>query len=261
MQISGEYVATTLQTYQVARAALPAAVADSTWTALGYLPDGLNCEALPPQTNPRQYAQLPPAIIVDIDDTVVDNTAFQARLILQDVDFNRERFKRWTDEARAPAIHGAVEFLSYAAGSLGVEIVYVTNRTKSQEEATRRNLLTLGFPLEKVHDTELTMDYDLVLTRKEYDKTSGEDKHARRRLVARSYRVLMLIGDNLGDFLPCVDELTAAGQKRVAREASRMWGNKWFVLPNPVYGIWAPRPYKSRADQLKRKYEMLDALE
>jgi acid phosphatase len=260
MQLSGEYRATAAQAYQVARSVLPLALEDTTWTALDYHPESVACDPAPLQTEVRQYAGLPPAIIVDVDDTILDNTAFQARLIEQDSEFDRQKFARWVNEAKAPAVPGAVDFFSYAADSLGVEIVYVTNRETYLEDGTRRNLQALGFPLEKIYDTKLTTSYDLVLMLNEYDKSPGGDKHARRRLVARYYRVLMLIGDNLGDFLPCVEKLTATEQKKLANETSHMWGAKWFVLPNPVYGIWEPSSGKSRAERLKLKYEMLETL-
>jgi acid phosphatase len=259
-QHSGEYAGTTLQAYQAARANVKAALADSTWTALGFLPESFDCSAKPLQTDVALYAALPPAIIVDIDDTVLDNTAFQARLILEDINFDRRKWAEWTDEAQAPAVPGALEFLTWAAKDMGIEIVYVTNRRKPVEEATRANLRALGFPMDPIHDTEFAAKYDLVLTRGDYDSEASSDKNERRRLVANSYRILMLFGDNLGDFLPCVDKFPVADQRQAALASSDMWGTKWFVFPNPVYGIWEPKagdPDKRR----KLKLEMLRTLD
>lgn len=259
-QQSGEYTGTTLQVYRTARARLGEALGDSSWTALGFLPNLQNCGAVPLQTDTASYAALPPAIILDIDDTVLDNTAFQARLIMEDAEFDRRKWAEWTDEAQAPAVAGALEFLTWAAEDLGIEIVYVTNRRKPSEEATRANLRALGFPLDPTHDTEFTRNNDLVLTRGEYETDAPYDKRGRRRLVAGSYRVLMLFGDNLGDFLPCVQDFDTAAQRRAALASVNMWGEKWFVLPNPVYGIWEPTA-DDPAERRRLKLEMLDTLE
>ena len=259
-QQSGEYAGTTMQTYHAARARIRDALADSTWTALDFLPDVLDCGAEPLQTDASKYGALPPAIILDVDDTVLDNTAFQARLILEDAEFDRRKWAEWTNEAQSPAIAGALEFLTWAAEDLGVEIVYVTNRRKPNEGVTRANLRALGFPLDPVHDTDFTRKYDVVLTRGDYEPDAPYDKHERRRMVAESYRVLMLFGDNLSDFLPCVHAYPVADQRRAALASSHMWGVKWFVLPNPVYGIWEPKA-ADPAERRRLKLELLDPME
>ena len=74
-----------------------------------------------------------------------------------------------------------------------------------------------------------------------------QEKVTRRNLVAKNYRVIMLFGDDLGDFLPCVraklyapctEAATADSRRRMVEDNARYWGNGWYVLANPVYGSW-----------------------
>ena len=110
-------------------------------------------------------------------------------------------------EESSDAVAGVSDFLEYAQ-SKGVKIFYVTNRIAVAEDATRNNIQKLGLPL----DT----DRDVLLMKNENGWTS--DKVSRRELVAEDYRILLLIGDQLGDFLP-LDETTLEldSRKNLAR--------------------------------------------
>jgi acid phosphatase len=216
---SAEYAAVTLQTYGTARDKLDAALADSAWTALREQTEG--------------YAELPPGIIIDLDETVLDNRPFQMRLIREKREFDEEMWKEWVRLSRVEAVPGSVEFLQYAH-ERGVEVFYVTNRTHDVEDATRENLTLLGLPLNPEIDTVLT---------KHERPDWGSDKESRRRSVANSHRVLLIIGDNLGDFTRSKG-LARVIRRHTAFEYAAMWGEKWFMLPNPLYGSWvaATRP-------------------
>src|SRR5690606_11199373 len=135
---------------------------------------------------------LPPAVIVDVDETVLDNSYYQARMIRDNTAYSEATWGPWVMEARATAIPGAREFAGYAAKK-GVTIFYVTNRMSNLEEATRRNLAAEGFPLSTGVDT--------VLTRGERKEWSASAKGPRRAHVASTHRILLLIGDDLGDFV------------------------------------------------------------
>jgi acid phosphatase len=210
---SAEFTAVALQTYSAARKKLDAGLADPAWTACFEQSDS--------------YAALPPGIIVDLDETVLDNRPFQMRLIREGIEFDEEIWNAWVQGSRVDAIPGAVEFLRYAH-ERGVEVFYVTNRVHAVEPATRRNLALLGLPLNPEIDTVLT----------KYERPEwGSEKSNRREWIADSHRVLLIIGDNLGDFT------SAKGSSRQERRASvfehsAMWGEKWFMLPNPLYGAW-----------------------
>jgi acid phosphatase len=210
---SAEFTAVALQTYGVARGRLDGALDDPKWTAC--------------LEQPNDYEDLPPAIIVDLDETVLDNRPFQMRLIREGLEFDEEMWNEWVRESRVEAIPGAAEFLKYAADR-GVEVFYVTNRVHEVEAATRQNLAYLGLPLNE--------EFDTLLTKKERPEWTS-DKANRRALIASSHRVVLILGDNLGDFTS-EKPFLGQGRRKVAYAHTDMWGEKWFMLPNPLYGSW-----------------------
>jgi len=214
---SAEYAAVALQTYAGAREKLDLALADPAWTAYLEPSEG--------------YESLPPAIIIDLDETVLDNRPFQMRLIREGLEFDEAMWNEWVRESRAEAIPGSVEFLLYVH-ERDVEIFYVTNRAHSVEEATRANLVTIGVPLNAEVDTVLT----------KHERADWEsDKESRKALVAGSHRVLLIVGDHLRDFVR--GEGSSRDERRNATfDHAEMWGEKWFMLPNPLYGGWLGAP-------------------
>jgi 5'-nucleotidase (lipoprotein e(P4) family) len=238
IQTAVEYRALARQTYRLAAGQLDAALADPTWTA-----------ALEQEGDP---SALPPAVIVDVDETVLSNSAHTVRDIFDGTEFNEQSWGTWVEEARAPAVPGAVEFAQQAR-SKGVTIFYVTNRRAVLEEATRRNLAALGFPVDATRDTVLSVG--------ERPEWASSDKTARRRFVAAEFRVLLLVGDDFGDFVPARSSL----EERAALDGQYQarWGRQWIVLPNPVYGSWEGATFgfeygRSHAEKLRLKRERLD---
>ena len=210
-QTAAERLAGSLQTFRSAKQALDNALADSSWSAL-----------------PGQavYGKKP-AIIVDVDETVLDNTAYEARMILDGTKYP-EGWVSWGKEAAATEVPGAKDFLNYAA-SKDVTIFYVTNRVVELKEATKKNLTKLGIPWDKTKDT--------VLMRGE--NNWGSDKGPRRKLVGNEYRVLLMIGDNLGDFVDAKDNnLNPSNRKNIVSDYADYWGVQWFMLQNIAYGDW-----------------------
>ncbi|HGY56780.1 MAG TPA: 5'-nucleotidase, lipoprotein e(P4) family [Caldithrix abyssi] len=216
MQQSSEYEASALQAYKIAQNLLDKALADKNWTA-----------ALE-QTG--DYAQLPPAVILDVDETVLDNSPFEANLILNNASFSNTLWDKWCNEARAEAVPGAVEFCNYAAEK-GVTVFYLTNRRQHLTEATRRNLQKAGFPLSDKTETVIT-------------RTDTGDKGPRRHKIAENYRILLLIGDNNGDFASGFTKAPSAQRHKMVKDYRDYWGTKWIVLPNPSYGDWESALYE-----------------
>ncbi len=173
MQTSAEYRASAQQAYRLAAMQLDAAMRDARWTA-----------AVEQTADP---SALPPAVILDLDETVLDNSAFEARQMRDGQPFSEEVWDRWCEERRASAIPGAVRFLEYVK-SRGVTPIYITNRDHKVETATRDVLAKLGVPIDTTRDT--------VLTRHE-NGWDASDKSARRQFIAASYRVLLLLGRQL----------------------------------------------------------------
>ncbi len=128
---SVEFKANAIGEYALAKIQLDKALADKTWTAATE------------QTG--DFQDKPPAIILDADETVIDNGAYEAWLIKTGNDYSGKTWAAWVNDAEAKAVPGAVDFTKYA-DSKGVKVFYVTNRTADQEEATRKNMEALGFP-------------------------------------------------------------------------------------------------------------------
>ena len=236
-QTSAEYRAAAWQAYDEAREILPVALADSSWTAAVEQEGG-------------DFSMLPPAVVVDIDETVLDNSPQQARTILAGGSFDPEAWGAWVNEARAPAVPGAREFLALAE-SLGVAVFYVTNRDQPLEEATRRNLEAEGLLLDPEVDT--------VLTRGEREGW-GSDKTSRREAIAERYRIVLLVGDDFNDFVSA--RLPRAERDRLVERYADRWGDRWIMIPNPVYGSWEGALYGEADDTPeKRARRQLESLE
>ena len=182
----------------------------------------------------------PLAIILDADETVIDNSPYQARRIDVDGLYEPQSWSAWVSERRAKAVPGAVEFTQWAAGA-GIAVFYVTNRSAADGAATADNLRALGFPLPEDAERLLLLDEP---------RGFGSDKISRRQLVDRDHRVIGLFGDNLGDFLGGVKTDNTTRKRRIATYRD-WWGSRWFMLPNPMYGSWvdAAAKYCDGAEQ------------
>lgn len=240
-QTAAEYDALTLQTYRAARRMLDSALTVPGWTA-----------ALE-QVEDTGYESLPPAVILDVDETVLDNSAYQARLVRDDAQYDRSSWQAWVREEEATPIAGALDFTRYADRQ-GVAVFYLTNRRAAVEEATRANLARLGFPLDDEVDT--------VVMRGERPAWDTGDKTTRREVIVEDYRVLLMAGDNLGDFIGEV-ERSVEERAALAERYGDYWGTRWFVLPNAQYGSWEGALFDydyglSREERLQHKYEHLE---
>ena len=215
LQSAAEAKALALQVWQTASGRLDAALGDPRWTA---------CVE---QSAVDGYEQLPPAVIVDVDETVLDNSPYQARLVLDGASYASSTWKSWVEEKKAGPLPGSLAFLQEAA-QRGIAVYYVTNRAADLEEATRKNLAQWGFPL--------ATGFDCVLCKNEKPEWSS-DKTTRRARIALRHRVLFLFGDDLGDFLPKAKR-SPAERHQAVNETAGWWGSRWFMLPNPTYGSW-----------------------
>lgn len=224
LQQSSEAKAVQVQAWRAASRMLDAALADPQW------------DALSPADRVTPAVGLPPAIIVDADETVIDNTPFEVRTIRQGKPtFDMDIWEGWVAEQRATAIPGALEFLN-AATARGVTVYYVTNRSIESAEASRANLRALGFPL--ASDAQF-----LPLGSETPGCTpEGSDKGCRRQWVAQRHRVVMQFGDQLGDFFS-VKGQSAQARADELRPFDAWLGERWFVLPNPMYGSWETAAY------------------
>jgi len=231
-----------IQTFHDAQSRLLTALRDPQWDAL----------AKEDRTMPA--AGLPPAVVLDIDETVLDNSPYQARLVKSGGQYDEASWAAWCKEERARAMPGALAFTRYAAEH-GIAVIYLSNRAQDLDTATLANLRQLGFP---VSGPEAFLGLGTVLPGCEQ---VGTEKGCRRQLVSRKYRVLMQFGDQLGDFVDVVAN-TEAGRKQAITGYMDWVGTRWFVLPNPTYGSWEPALFNNdwSAPPAQRRQQKLDAL-
>ena len=241
-QRSVEYKGNALTVYALARFRLDQALADSKWTAA-------------PAEQKSDYENLPPAIVLDVDETVLDNSLYQVWSMKSGNPFNVATWNQFCNDKVARAIPGAVEFTKYA-DSKGVKVFYITNRAAEVEKSTRENMEALGFPMGGNVDTFLMQN-----EKPEW----GSKKSTRRAFVAKDYRILLGFGDNFGDF---DDRYTSSEADRLKffEESRERWGREWLVIANPTYGSFDAAPfafnYKAPADeQRKAKWAVLESWE
>jgi acid phosphatase len=212
VQTSAEYRACCLQAYNLARLRLAAAVA-----------------APPPG---------PLAVVLDLDETVIDNGAFQSMMIRSRLAYDQRLWDIWEAEHwdKWEVVPGAREFI-LEAWAMGVDVIYISNRNEKFRVQTRRGLERLGLPL--ADDAHLKL------------ATVTSDKTARRAEAEKAYTVVLHVGDNLRDFdeafrAPAVPSDTDAAsitaairrRKELVDAHAKDWGDRWIVIPNPLYGEW-----------------------
>ncbi|MBL7994220.1 5'-nucleotidase, lipoprotein e(P4) family [bacterium] len=169
-----------------------------------------------------------PAVIVDIDETVLDNSPYNANLIVTEGSFSQATWKTWTQGANAGAVPGAVEFMNYAV-SKGADVFYISNRKIEEKEGTLANLVKMGFP--QADDTHVLL------------KTEPGGKEKRRLKVAETHEIVLLCGDNLNDFTYIFEKKSVTERFDGVEKMKDQWGRKFIILPNPIYGDWEEAIY------------------
>ncbi|MEO8068836.1 MAG: 5'-nucleotidase, lipoprotein e(P4) family [Flavobacteriales bacterium] len=178
---------------------------------------------------------LPAAVIVDIDETVLDNSPYQITNVAKGHTYTLANWNEWTAKAEAKALPGALDFLRYAKGR-GCEVFYISNRSAIEKEATIKNLASLTFP---------DADERHVLC---MDKTS--DKTERRAQVKAGHYIALLCGDQLRDFDESFkDRATDFGRPQVETMHDTL-SSYFIMLPNAMYGTWLDA-VTGKADSLK----------
>ncbi|MDH3231098.1 MAG: 5'-nucleotidase, lipoprotein e(P4) family [Alphaproteobacteria bacterium] len=220
MQSSVEYAGVTMGAYRLATVMLDKALADKGWTAV-------------PDEQGGNFADKPPAVILDVDETVLDNSRYQAWMVMNDKTFHPKSWGDFVNSVDSTPIPGSLAFTKYA-DSKGVKVFYVSNRTGELEDATRKNLEKYGYPMGGNVDT--------VLLKAEIPEWGSSKKSPRRIHVAKDYRVLLVLGDNFGDFVDAYKG-SLVERKALMEKTGAMWGTKWIVLPNPSYGSWESAPF------------------
>ena len=201
MRTSAEYRALAYQGYNVAMNAVKMAVADPS------------------------HQRKPLAIVLDADETVVDNTKLMGESIVNgNGRFDAPWWRQAVHQGKSQAMPGAVEFLN-EVHKQGVEIFYISNRYAPVNlDVTIQNFKELGFP---------SVDKDHVLL---FEKDS--DKQPRFDMIAKKYYVVVYMGDNAGDFPIGTKGKTLAERNGIIDAHKEDFGTTFVVFPNPAYGSW-----------------------
>ena len=221
IQTSGEYEAIARQTFRTAFEATLDRVCGSGVSASSCTtPVGLDGWRL--SEHDRPYA-----FVMDLDETILDNAAYQSLLIITGQLHSDALWNDWIQHSfdDVGLVPGAEEFLQRLA-TLRVAPIFISNRPEAERQATVATLMNLG-----VSDEDPLSR--LLL------KTNSSSKDARRALIENKYEVVGFIGDNLGDFRDEFNQVDAIEERlEVVRRYQENWGTNWFTLPNPVYGNW-----------------------
>lgn len=161
------------------------------------------------------------AVIADADETLIDNSEYQRRLVPTGNVFDSATWNGWVRERRATALPGAIEF-SNSVRSLGGHLVVVTNRDQQVCEDTRANIASIGIVAAAI-----------------LCRTTVSDKNPRFEAVRGGtaalqlgpLNVVMWLGDNIQDFPHLTQQIRSTGDPRLA-----FFGDRYFVFPNPMYG-------------------------
>ena len=231
VQTSPEFAANNIQTYKIATSKIDIALKDKSWTA-----------ALEQGTN---FSDKPPAIIVDVDETVLDNSAHQARAILGGFSYPNG-WLEWGNEASAPAVAGVKDFLNYA-DSKGVTIFYVTNRVSDLRKSTIENIIKLGLPFDESANPLMMKG----------ENGWGSEKTSRRKLIAEEYRIILMAGDQITDFISLEESSVSMDARlQLSSKYEEMWGEKWFMITNPMYGKWEGAIYNNIFHSAKEREKL-----
>ena len=213
-QKSGEYRALAYQAYNLARLRLDQDL------------DKKNLKHLPKAERKR-----PRAIVVDIDETILDNSPSNAYMAKNNLPFNVKDWYSWGEMRKAKPVPGAVDFLNYAV-SKGVKIFFISNRDEVQKQATIDNLKSVGFNDVSADNVQLRQ----VVT--------VSTKEPRRTAVADKYRIVLLMGDNLDDFSDMFEAKSIADRFAAVDKNRDQFGKRFIVLPNAMYGTWENAIYE-----------------
>ncbi|BDU50322.1 5'-nucleotidase, lipoprotein e(P4) family [Haliovirga abyssi] len=168
------------------------------------------------------------AVVVDIDETVLNNSPYDAGSIETNNSYPKE-WNDWVKSEQAVPLPGAVEFLNFVVKNKG-DVYYISNRSVKLLQPTINNLKKFGFP---------EADKEHVLLK---GKTSN--KEPRREQVAKNHRIVLLMGDNLNDFSYVFRGKTMSEKADLVDNLKSQFGNKFVLLPNPLYGDWEGDIYK-----------------
>ncbi|MDR0483658.1 MAG: hypothetical protein LBH40_00055 [Alphaproteobacteria bacterium] len=214
-QVSNEYENVSKSLYKLAKIQLDE-----------NLRDNKNSAYLEQKNN---FLALPPAIILDIDDTILNSSNFSAFLAANHQEYSDKLWKEYVDKAIGLAVPGSVDFIKYALDKK-ITVFLVSNRTQEDYDATLTNLKRIG-----VNYPNMDKQIMLIGGKENWDS----NKYNRYDEIAEKYRIVLIVGDNITDFLPSfVKGASYKEYKAINKRYKNYFEKYWVVLPNPLYGSW-----------------------
>ena len=196
-------------------------------TALNWITKSREYKAVCLQTYANASEKLEPAvqkeldqwaIVMDLDETVLDNSGYQRQLEVNSASHSQEAWEVWVSRSEAGLVPGAKEFIKRVRTLPRGRIIFISNRYARGIEATLLNLKKHG----------LTSANDIYLLRANRQDTKSNrrqevSKGTGRMASLGAFKVLAWFGDAAHDF---------------PDDSKLKWGTHKFMLPNPVYGNW-----------------------
>ena len=153
------------------------------------------------------------AIIMDLDETILNNSQYQVEISRKDETFNMKSWAKWVNRSEASLVPGAKEFIDLAR-DIGIQLIFISNRMDKRLDSTKKNMKSLNiFSDDDIYLLRLDRKDKKTIRRNEVFK--GEN----RMSEYGPFDVVMYFGDAMGDF-----------------EEKDFYNN--FIFPNPMYGKW-----------------------
>ena len=223
---AAEYQAATKQIYALATGDLKRLRDDPSWSAVPYVAiDG----------------DQPTAVVLDVDQTVLDGVDMNLTM----VPYSNQRQYEWGLANQVNLVRGAKEFIA-AARALDIEVFFLTNRPCQPYPDAVGDCPIEQVTIDDLRGAGIQVDAEHILFANEQPGWDRE-KVVRRNFIARTHRVIMLLGDDLADFiactrgsprLPCTEPATRQSRDEALEIYGKYWGNGWYILPNPMHGSW-----------------------
>jgi len=182
----------------------------------------------------RSTGQSPWAVVLDVDETALDNSAYQLERATYTLPFDNASWNAWVDRREAGAVPGASDFVALARRA-GGHIAWITSRDAASVDATRANLRSVGLWSD---DDRLCMQEAAARTKRvrRAEVASGQGACA---WPGRPMRIAALVGDQMGDFPDADERIPDTG-------SDEAFGRTCFLLPNAMYGQWTTKVTRVR---------------
>ena len=157
-------------------------------------------------------------IVMDLDETVLDNSKYQIDLTKKGESYNPESWSKWVNLKEAELVPGAKNFIDNV-NKTNVRIVFLSNRMDKNKLPTIKNMERLS-----IVDSDDIFLLRLNKEDKKYVRRSEIINGDGRFSEIGPLKVLAYFGDAKHDFPENDDNFT--------------FGQNMFMFPNPMYGKW-----------------------